>query len=413
LPDSANRLIIAGAGQAGYWVAATVRQLQPNREIVLVGEESSPPYERPPLSKGLLTGDVEPESTWFKPPDYYSESRIDLRLGTRVEAIDRAARTVTLSDGVCEPYGTLVLATGLRPRPLPVPGSDHPGLLTLRTLADAEAIHSGIGPAKNIVAIGAGFIGLEVAAAAINMGCSVTVIEAQNNALGRVMAPEVSAALVLRHEQAGVAFRFGETVTHIGDDKGNATVHLGSGDAITADLVLVGIGGVPCDEIARAAGIACDDGILVAETGLTSDPRVYAVGDVCRQFSVALGRRIRLESWQNAQNQAISVGRRIAGDPETYGDLPWFWTDQYQDNFQIIGVPESWDGIVWRGEPGDGKFTAIYLKDGLVVGGNTLNNARDIRPLKQLILDRVPVPPEALADMSTSLINIQKQQAAK
>lgn len=413
MPDKADRLIIAGAGQAGYWVAATVRQLRPDREIVLVGEEPSPPYERPPLSKGLLTGDAEPESTWFKPQDYYCENRIDLRLGTRVEAIDRAARTVTLSDGVCEPYGTLVLATGLRPRPLQVHGSDHPRVVTLRTLADAEAIRTGIGPGKNLVAIGAGFIGLEVASAAINTGCNVTVIEAQHNALGRVMAPEVSAALISCHEQSGVSFRFGDTVSRIGDDGGIATVHLGSGDAIAADLILVGIGGEPNDDLARTAGIDCDDGILVGETGLTSDPHVYAVGDVCRQFSVALGRRIRLESWQNAQNQAISVGRRIAGEPVPYIDLPWFWTDQYQDNFQIIGVPESWDRIVWRGEPGDGKFTAIYLKDGLVVGGNALNNARDIRPLKQLILDRVTVPPEVLADMSTSLIKIQKQQVAK
>lgn len=410
MPVKSDRLIVAGAGQAGYWVAETVRKLRPELDIVLVGDEPVPPYERPPLSKELLTGHVKPESTWFKSLDYYGENQIDLRLGTRVETVNRADCNVTLSSGVCEPYKTLVLATGLRPRRLQVQGGDHPRVVTLRTLAEAQAIRAELGSGKNIVAIGAGFIGLEVASVAISAGCSVTVVEAQQTALERVMAPEVSAALISRHKVSGVSFRFGDTVTRISEDEGTTYVHLDSGDMIAADLILVGIGGEPNDDLARNAGIDCDDGILVSENGLTSDPDIYAVGDVSRQFSVALGRSIRLESWQNAQNQAISVGRRIAGEPVPYNDLPWFWTDQYENNLQIIGFPESWDNIIWRGEPTDEKFTAIYLKDGLVVGGNTLNNARDIRPLKKFILDGVPIPQVVLSDMSKSLIKIQKSE---
>ena len=413
MPENTDKLIIAGAGQAGYWVAATVRQLQIGRGILLIGDEPVPPYERPPLSKGVLTGEVTPESAYFKQADFYRDKRIDLRLATRVNAIDPAARTVTLSDGSSETYGMLVICTGLSPRRLVVPGTDHPVVYTLRTLQDAAEIRAGFGPGRHLVAIGAGFIGLEVAAAAITAGCHVTVIETQPHALGRVMAPEVSAALVARHERAGVTFMFSQTVAQIDDADGRARLHLASGDAITADLVLVGIGGVPNDDLARAAGLACDDGICVDETGVTSDPHIYAVGDVCQQMSAALGRRVRLESWQNAQNQAIAVGRRISGETDPFVELPWFWTDQYSDNFQIIGVADDWDQIVWRGGPEDLSFTAIYLKDGLVQGGNALNNPRDIRPLKQLILGGVRVPPEALADLSTSLAKIHKRQAAE
>ena len=280
-------------------------------------------------------------------------------------------------------------------------------------MEDTHAIRARFGLGKHLVAVGAGFIGLEVAAAAKSAGCDVTVIETQPNALGRVVAPEVAAALVSRHEDAGVAFRFGESIECVRESNGRATALLGSGDEIAADLILVGIGGVPNDDIARAAGITCDNGIVVDEAGRTSDPHIFATGDVSNQNSLALGRRIRLESWQNAQNQSIALGRLIAGEPEVYNELPWFWTDQYQNNFQIIGVADEWDEIIWRGAPTDEKFTAMYLKDGYIVAANTLNNARDIRALKKLMVDRIAVPPELMADMSLSLTKIQKLQAAE
>ena len=405
-------VVIAGAGQAGGWVALTVRQHQPDRPVILIGEEDHPPYERPPLSKDVLAGKAAPESTYIKPRDHYAEAGIDLRLGVRVETLDRDAATVTLSTGESLPYGTLVLATGMRPRALPVPGGDHPAVRSLRAMADLDAIRAALVPGRHVVAVGAGFIGLEVAAIAASSGCAVTVLEAAPHALGRVVAPEVANAIAARHEARGVAFRYGTQVAEIADRDGRPELRLVGGETILADLVICGIGGVPNDDLARAAGLSCEGGICVNASGRTSDPNIYAVGDVSRQHNLALGRSIRLESWQNAQNQGIAVGREIAGVPEPYTDLPWFWTDQYEDNFQIIGAPERWDRVLWRGSPADDKFTALYLSGDRIVAGNTLNNARDIRPIKQMILDRTPVDPRLLADTETSLVKIQKLQAA-
>lgn len=410
--SSTDPLVIVGAGQAGGWVALTVRQRQPGREVVLIGEEDHPPYERPPLSKQVLSGKASPESTYLKPLAFYAESDINLRLKTRVSAIEPDQKRIWLSDGSVLSYGTLVLATGMRPRPLTIPGGDHPRVRALRAMSDLEAIRAHLVPGSKVVAIGAGFIGLEVAAVAVAAGCSVTVLEAAPNALGRVVAPEVARAVTARHERRGVNFRYGVSVTCITDAGTRAKVHLADGETIIADLILCGIGGIPNDDLARVAGLPCDNGIIVDETGRTSDPAIYAAGDVCRQWSVALGRSIRLESWQNAQNQAIAVGKHIAGAAEPYFDLPWFWTDQYEDNFQIIGAPDRWDRIVWRGAPEDDNFTAIYMRDDHIVAGNTLNNARDIRPLKQMILDARPIEDAMLLDTATPLQKIQKMQVA-
>lgn len=406
-------VVVVGAGHAGGWVALTIREHQPDRPIVLIGEEDHPPYERPPLSKDVLAGRAAPESAYLRPLAHYAEAGVDLRLGTRVVALDRAARTVELSPGGAIPYHTLVLATGMRPRRLAIPGADHPGVRALRAIGDLAPIRDRMEAGGHVVAIGAGFIGLEIAAVATTLGCAVTVLEAAPHALGRVVAAEVAGAIVGRHERRGVRFRFGAKVVRIADRAGAPVVHLADGETLAADLVVVGIGGIPNDDLAGGAGLDCDNGICVDARGLTSDPAIYAAGDVCRQLSLALGRPIRLESWQNAQNQAIAVGREIAGVPEPYADLPWFWTDQYDDNFQIIGAPERWDGLVWRGGPDEDRFTAIYLDGDRVVAGNALNNARDIRPLRQMILDRARVDRRLLADTGTSLVKIQKLQAVR
>lgn len=406
-------VVIVGAGQAGGWVALTVRDLQPERPVILIGEEEHPPYERPPLSKDVLAGKASPESTYLKPLAHYADAGIDLRLGNRVTAISPQAKTVTLSTGATLAYDQLVLATGMQPRPLSLPGADHPRVRTLRTMQDLAPIRQFLAPGHKVVCIGAGFIGLEIAAIAARSGCAVTVLEAGPGAMGRVLAPEVSASIVRRHERQGVTFRFNVSIQAIEDRDGAALVRLAGGEGVPADLVIVGIGGLTNCQLARDAGIACDNGISVDAEGRTSAPDIFAAGDVCRQYSLALGRTIRLESWQNAQNQAIAVGKLIAGAPEPYADLPWFWTDQYEDNFQIVGAPERWDRVIWRGSPDDDKFTAIYLLDGRVVAGNTLNNARDIRPLRQMILDRAEIDPALLEDTETTLIKIQKLQAAQ
>lgn len=413
MSNETDRVIIVGAGQAGGWVAMTLRELQPDRPILIIGAESHPPYERPPLSKGVLLGEAAFESAYLKPREFYAENGIDLRLDTEVTRIHREDKQVKLSDGETLDYGALVIATGLRSRQLDVPGSDHKSVRCLRAHADLEALQQHLAVDRHVVAIGAGFIGLEVAAAAIKSGCSVTVLESAPQALGRVIAPEVSAALIKRHEERGVTFKFDVQIETISDLAGRPAVNLAGGEIIVGDVILCGIGGIPNDQLALRAGLDCDNGILVDETGQTSDPDIFAVGDVAHQNSLALNRRVRLESWQNAQNQAIAVGKLIGGAPQEYNEVPWFWTDQYDFNFQIIGVPETWDRLIWRGEPGDEKFTVIITSNGAVVGGNTMNNARDIRPLKQMIIDRTTVDPEVLADMSRSLVKLQKSQAAQ
>jgi 3-phenylpropionate/trans-cinnamate dioxygenase ferredoxin reductase subunit len=412
MSSNTGPVVIVGAGQAGGWVALTVRQLQPGREVVIIGEEDHPPYERPPLSKDVLSGKATPESTYLRPLEFYAENRITLRLGTCATAIDRDHKCVWFSDGSSLSYGTLIVATGMRPRPLAIPGGDHPRVRALRTMGDIDAIRAQLTPGNKIVAIGAGFIGLEVAAVAVAAGCEVTVLETASSALGRVVAPEVAKAITARHERRGVTFRYGISVTAVSDAGPLVNVHLADAETVVADLVLCGIGGIPNDDLARVAGVECDNGIIVDETGRTSDPTIYSAGDVCRQWSAALGRRIRLESWQNAQNQAICVGKHVAGAAESYVDLPWFWTDQYEDNFQIIGAPEHWDRIVWRGAPEENQFTVIYMQGDRVVAGNTLNNARDIRPLRQMILEARPVDDALLLDVSIPLQKLQKMQAA-
>lgn len=414
MSDEAKPVVIVGAGQSGCWVAMTIRQHQPDRPIILLGDESHPPYERPPLSKDVLSGKSAPESTYIRPETWYRENGIDLRLGTQVRAIRRKEKSVELDSGEVFPYDRLVIATGMRPRRLAVPGADHPAVHTLRAMADLGPVRSALEPGRRVVCIGAGFIGLEIASVAARAGCEVTVIEAAPRALGRVVAPEVAAAIVRRHERHGVRFLFDASVTAIKDrGEGGGTLQLADRTEVMADLILVGVGGEPNDELAREAGLDCQGGIRVDATGRTLDPFIYAAGDVTRQHNLGLGREVRLESWQNAQNQGIAVGREVAGVPEPYAEVPWFWTDQYDDNFQIVGAPESWDRILWRGSPQDDSFTAIYLSGGRVVGGNALNNGRDIRPLRQMIADRAEIDEVLLADMSQSLIKIQKAQVAR
>lgn len=402
-------VVIVGAGQAGAWVAITLRSLDPARRIVLIGDEAHPPYERPPLSKGILSGKANLESAFIKPRDFYAASNIELMLSRSVDRIDRDGARIVFEDGETLDYGVLVLATGARARPLPVPGADLPQVHTLRTAADVERIRPCLAPGKRVVAIGAGFIGLEFAAVAIDAGCTVTVLDAAPHPMGRVVDPAVAGAIAEGHRGRGVEFRLSASISGLAAVGDHVEITLKDEPAIPADLVIVGIGSIPNVELGREAGLACDDGILVDAYGRTNDPAIFAVGDVTRHFNPLLDRSLRLESWQNAQNQAIAVAKVIAGATEPYADLPWFWTDQYDTNFQIIGVPAGWDRVIWRGEPASGKFTACYMRGDRIVAGNTMNNARDIRFLKQLILSGRPVRDEALADVTTPLAQLAKE----
>lgn len=403
-----DSVVIVGAGQAGAWVAITLRGLDPARRVVLIGDEAHPPYERPPLSKAVLAGKASIESAYIKPRDYYEQNGIELVLGRSVQLIDRDRREIEFSDGTRLGYGVLVLATGARPRNLPVPGCDLPQVRTLRNAADVDAIRPQLAPGKRIVAIGAGFIGLEFAAVAIQAGCAVTVLDAAPHPMGRVVDPMVARAIADGHTGRGVAFRLSASIAGIAEAEDHVEVVLGSGERVPADLVIVGIGAVPNAELAQDAGVACNDGIVVDAFGRTSDPSILAAGDVTRHFNPLLERSLRLESWQNAQNQGIAVAKVIAGETDPYAEIPWFWTDQYDSNFQIVGAPAAWDRVVWRGAPDEAKFTALYMAGDRVVAGNTMNNARDIRFIRQLILSGKPVTDAALADPATNLAQLAK-----
>lgn len=403
-----DSVVIVGAGQAGAWVAITLRGLDPARRVVLIGDEAHPPYERPPLSKAVLAGKASIESAYIKPRDYYEQNGIELVLGRSVQFIDRDRREIEFSDGTRLGYGVLVLATGARPRNLPVPGCDLPQVRTLRNAADVDAIRPQLVPGRRIVAIGAGFIGLEFAAAAIQAGCAVTVLDAAPHPMGRVVDPMVARAIADGHTGRGVAFRLSASIAGIAAMEDHVEVVLGSGERLPADLVIVGIGAVPNVELASDAGLACNDGIVVDAFGRTSDPSIFAAGDVTRHFNPLLERSLRLESWQNAQNQGIAVAKVIAGETDPYAEIPWFWTDQYDSNFQIVGAPAAWDRVVWRGALDEAKFTALYMAGDRVVAGNTMNNARDIRFIRQLILSGKSVTDAALADPATNLAQLAK-----
>lgn len=408
MQTSQEPVVIVGAGQAGAWVAITLRSLDPDRRIILIGDEAHPPYERPPLSKAILAGKAKIESAYIKPGAFYAENRIELVLKRRAVKINRDRNSVTIDDGEVVPYGTLVLATGCRPRALPVEGADLPQVHTLRTIVDVERIAASLKPGSRVVAVGAGFIGLEFAAVAIEGGCSVTIVDAAPHAMGRVIDKAVAEVITAGHAGRGVDFRFSTPIERIEPEGDHATVVLGDGERLTADLIIVGIGAIPNTDLAEAAHLACDDGIIVNAFGRTDDPKIFAVGDVTRHFNPLLGRSLRLESWQNAQNHGIAVAKAIAGMATPYADLPWFWSDQYDTNLQIIGAPSAWDRIIWRGDPDSGKFTAVYMNGERVVAGNSVNNARDIRFIKQLILNGTPVSDSALADPSTNLAQLVK-----
>lgn len=406
-----NNVVIVGAGQAGAWVAITLRDLDPDRQITLIGDEPHLPYERPPLSKAVLSGRASLDSAFIKPQSYYDDKDIELVLGASVARIDRSSRRLTLSDGRQLSYGVLVLATGARARTLPF-GADLPQVLTLRSADDAKAIQAHLQPGKRFVAIGAGFIGLEIAAAAASAGCRVTVLDAASQPLGRVVDKEVAETIAARHRANGVVFVLSCRITNISPAGDHAQIELADCPPIAADVIVIGVGSVPNTELARQASLECDDGVVVDDKGRTSDPHIYAVGDVTSHFNPMLGRRLRLECWQNAQNQGQAVARIIAGGDEPYAEIPWFWTDQFDVNFQMAGAPVEWDRVVWRGQPDSGKFSAFYLRGDRVVAGNTFNNARDMRFIKKLIAQATPVADAVLADPTQNLAHIFKDHQA-
>jgi NADPH-dependent 2,4-dienoyl-CoA reductase/sulfur reductase-like enzyme len=400
---SDQHFVIAGAGHAGGRAAEALRAAGHKGKITLIGKERHPPYERPPLSKELLAGTGTVEKTYLRPLAWYAEAGIDLRLGAEVREIDPRAQRVRLDDASELPYDALMLTTGARPRLLPVAGGEGPRVHYLRDIEDSLALRERLVPEARVVLIGAGFIGLEIAATARKRGAAVTVLEISPQVLARVAPPQIASYVADLHRGHGVEIRTGVVVTGIEDTGHGISVLTASGERIAADIAAIGIGAQPNTELAASAGLTIDDGIKVDEFGRTSDPHIFAAGDVTRHFNPIFKRFIRLEAWQNAQNQAMAVAKVMAGGSEPFAEVPWFWTDQFDMNLQTAGPPGPWDQLVWRGEPPERAFTVFHLLEGKPVAATTVNNVRDMRFARMIVGRGQPVDPTALADKSVKL----------
>jgi 3-phenylpropionate/trans-cinnamate dioxygenase ferredoxin reductase subunit len=408
-------IVIVGAGHAGGRAAQALRQAGFAGRVVLIGEEQYPPYERPPLSKELIVTDAGLEKARLHDPAYYEQHKIELMLGAPAAAIDRAGKAVILAGGARVPYDKLMLTTGARVRKLPIPGADLPGVFYLRDFDDTQAIRARLSAGVRAVVIGGGFIGLETAASATKRGAAVTVLEAADRLMGRAVAPEIGAWFAELHKKRGVDLRLGVRIKAIeGAGKVERVVLDAAGtgadaDAIPADIVVIGIGIVPNVELAAAAGLAVENGIVVDEFGRTSDPAIYAAGDCALQPNAFTGRRLRLESYQNAQDQAMAVARNMIGEQKAYEDSLWVWSDQHDVNLQMTGVPLAYDKLVWRGDPASGAFMVFYLQDGRIVAVNTVNLGREMKPAQRLMQSRKVFDPAQLADPTVRLLKLGKE----
>ena len=396
-------IVVIGAGQAGGWAARTLRDESFEGPVTVVGEEPYPPYERPPLSKEVLIGKEPAESSYLWPEGSFDELGIELRTGVEAAAIDRETRTVALSDGGSIAYDKLLIATGGRVRKLPIEGAQLDGVHYLRGIDDSAAIRADLGEGARLVVIGGGWIGLEVAAAGRMLGAEVTVVEALDMLCARALTPDMAAYLLDVHRERGVDVRLGATIEALTGEGRVSGARLSGGETLPATAVVIGIGIVPNVELAEAAGLEVENGIKVDALCRTSDPDIYAAGDVTNHPNDLLGRSIRLESWENAQNQGIAAAKAMLGGENPYCEIPWFWSDQYEVNIQLVGLPTDFDETVTRGERAAGSFVEFYMKDGSIDGAAAINNPRDVRFAKRLMQAKKIVDPAALADPSVKL----------
>lgn len=395
---------MVGAGQAGLQIAETLRRSGYSEPVLLLGDETWPPYQRPPLSKKYVSDDMADERLFFRPLEQLARQDIDFRPATVVTAIDRAKQEILLATGERIAYAGLALATGTRVRPLPVPGADHPAVCYLRGLDDARRLREKLRAACRVVVIGGGFIGLEVAATARSAGKDVTVVEALDRLMARAVAPVVSNYFAELHQARGVSLRFKTGVTKISATAdGSALVHLADGATLPADLVVAGIGVLPNQELAAAAGLACDGGIVVDEFARTADPAIVAAGDCTWHRNLRFKGSHRLESVQNAVDQAKIAAQSLLGRSVPYQDLPWFWSDQYDVKLQMVGLSQAHDRQVLRGDPATGAWSVYYFKDKVLLGVDSINRPADHMLVRKLMTSGVLVSPEAVSDPALDL----------
>ncbi|MCJ2087817.1 FAD-dependent oxidoreductase [Methylobacterium sp. E-005] len=411
---SAAGIVVAGAGQAGFQLAASLREDGFREPITLVGDETALPYQRPPLSKAYLAGKTDREGLFLRQPGFFAEHTITHRPGNRATAIDRAARRLHLSNGDSLAYDHLVLATGARNRPLPVPGADLGGVHQLRGLADADALRAEIAAARSIVVVGAGFIGLEFAAVAAGRGLPVTVIEAADRPMARAVSAEMGSFFRGAHEAMGVRFAFGAGVTAIlGRDGRAAGIALADGTERPADLVLIGIGVLPNRELALEAGLPAEDGVRVDAFLATPDPAISAIGD-CARFPSPFAQgltadgTVRIESVQNAIDQGRGLAARLLGKPAAYGALPWFWSDQGPHKLQIAGLSGPGDSSVVRGS--GPAFSVFRFRDGRLSAVESVDRAGDHMVARRLLTAGTPLTPDQAANTSFDLKALAMQR---
>jgi 3-phenylpropionate/trans-cinnamate dioxygenase ferredoxin reductase subunit len=398
--------LIAGAGLAGAKAAETLRKEGFDGPLVLLGDERERPYERPPLSKGYLLGTAERETAYVHPPEWYAEHEVELRLGQAVTALDPAAHEVTLADGSRLGYAKLLLTTGSTPRPLPVPGADLDGVHYLRRLADSDRLKEVFRSGSRVVVIGAGWIGLETAAAARAAGVEVTVLEAAALPLLRVLGPEAARIFATLHTDHGVELRCGVQVAEITGTGGAVDgVRLADGSLIGADAVIVGVGITPNSEPAAAAGLKVDNGVVVDERLCSSHPDIFAAGDVANAYHPLLGRQLRVEHWANALHQPQTAARAMLGQDVRYDRLPYFFTDQYDLGMEYTGYaePDGYDQVVFRGDTDAREFIAFWLSRGRVLAGMNVNVWDVTGPIKALVRSGQAVDPGRLADPAVPL----------
>jgi len=404
---SASRIVVIGGGQAGAQALQSLRQGGYAGALTLVGDEPALPYQRPPLSKAYMKGEMAEERLYFRPAPWYQDQNIEVILSTPAKRIDRVNRKVELAHGGQLDYDALIIATGSRPRVLPTKGATLHGVHDLRDLSDVERIRPNMIAGRKMVIIGAGYIGLEAAAVARQMGLDVTVLEMAPRVLARVTSPVMSEFFETEHRAQGVQILTGARLDHLNGEDNNVTAAiLADGTRIEADIVLVGIGILPNEELAKDAGIACNNGILVDRDARTSDPRVFAAGDCASRPLVHYGRSGRLESVHNAIEQGKLAAAAILGKQRPAEDCPWFWSDQYDLKLQIAGLSQDYDEIVVRGDPKDRKFAAFYLRNGTLIAVDAINSPPEFLASKKLIMSGAKLAPDVLGDTSISMKDI-------
>jgi 3-phenylpropionate/trans-cinnamate dioxygenase ferredoxin reductase subunit len=409
---AASAHVIVGASLAGAKAAEALRDEGFDGPLVLIGDESERPYERPPLSKGYLLGKDAREQIYVHPPQWYAEHDVDLRLGTAVTAVVPAAHEVTLADGSRIGYSKLLLTTGSSPRRLPVPGADVDGVLYLRRVEDSDRIKDAFRSAGKVAVIGAGWIGLETAAAARASGLEVTVVETAELPLLRVLGREVAQVFADLHRDHGVDLRLGIQVAEITGSGGTADgVRLADGTHIEADVVIVGIGIVPNTGLARTAGLKIDNGIRTDEWTRTSDPNIHAAGDVANAFHPLLGKHIRVEHWANALHQPQTAAKAMLGRDAVYDKVPYFFTDQYDLGMEYAGYvePGGYDQVVFRGDVARREFVAFWVAGGRVLAGMNVNVWDVTEPIQALVRSGEPVEASRLADPAVPIESLTEK----